>query len=494
MIGTIMSTFSALLSRADFRRLGAALIFSLLLHLTVAAVVLPALLSGASSDTPLLADAPVQVEIRKTKPTPRPAATRRPTPTPAQGSNTGKVRSAQANRNGSGAQAGQKRPDGPRTRLAKNDAAPGGGSPTPSKNFQGSRGVRGPVRPLEDILFTGGGRGGANLPVEAPRTGGGSGKTPVTSAVPTLTAKTEEAAAPLTAAAPPGAGTEAGNTGIGFEPREGIGTKPEGKTPVASLRTTDDGIGIGASSEPDAARTGTISPGGGQGDGASLPGTGGTGAGIGKGAGNGNGDGPGGSGSGGGGPGDGGRGALFGTAPQPSAGASIAAPLHIVYILDVSLSMKDYDKFAAAKTALKAALSELKPTDSFNIVPFCGTAQSMEAAMRPATPENIAAASTYVDDLEMGEGTNLEAGLRAAFAFSPVTQLYILSDGTPTMGETGHKQLRRLARELNSASAQVTTIGLGYGKKFEGVNLLKDLAREGKGAFQYIDLKPQKKR
>lgn len=429
-------------------------------------------------------------------PRPRPAtveapapALPRPMPPRETGSATGTVARAVAPKNGTEAEAGRPGPVGP-NRPDRPRTGGGGGSPAPAADLTGSGGVKAPIAPVEDVLFSGGGRGGADLPRVAPRAGGGDGNTPAADLTPRLDIPQNAPNMTPTAVRAPseGAGTVAG-AGVGFRPGAGIGTAPFGPAARATVQRADDGRGIGAAASGD--NTGTRSPGGGRGDGSTLPGTGGEGTGYGRGSGSGFGDGRrGGEGAGGDG-GGGGRGALFGVGRPPGGGDG---PLHVVYVIDVSLSMEDLDKIGVARAALQEALSGLTPADSFNIVPFDGKAHPLWDAPRPATPENLNAARRFVDALRLGEGTNLGAGLEKALAAAPLTQVYLLSDGHPTVGITDDRRLWEAAKAWNVHRAKIEAIGIGFGQAFEGVNLLKRIAGESGGTFEFIDVRRARER
>ena len=358
----------------------------------------------------------------------------------------------------------------------------GGGSPAPSRILAGKGGAPGPITPPEDIIFSGGGAGGENLPIAAPDVGGGGAQDALTEKNPQPRASGLEARTGLGPGQGGGQGADDGK-GVGFAPGNGIGTRPDGEHDRATLkRAPGDGVGAG-----EGANLGTRAPGGGKGTGSELPGTGGTGRGYGRGdgddAGNGNGSGPRGAGTGDG--GGGGRGAVFDVG---GAGAAVSA-MHIVYVMDVSLSMKEGDKMGKAKEALVNALKELKPVDTFNVIAFDGEVHPLSDSLMPATRDNIRRATAYVENIPMGEGTNLGDALMAAFSADTISQVWVLSDGEPTVGETNRRKLRRMVREKNRQKAQLITLALGLGEKFEGMSLLKDLAKENGGTFSYINLR-----
>lgn len=363
--------------------------------------------------------------------------------------------------------------------------SPGGGSPAPGVVLGGQGGAPGPPAPPEDILFSGGGAGGAQLPVAAPRLGGGGGLSVLTTENPLAKETVPEEKPGLGPGLNGGQGTGSGG-GVGFVRDRGIGTLPQGTEAVATLQSAPgEGIGAGAGDN-----IGTRPPGGGVGTGSLLPGTGGAGLGYGRGSGNGVGNG--GGIGGGGGPGEGaaapraGRGGLFGV--PPVSGGAVDGPVRIVYVLDISLSMEEGAKFATAQRELKQALRSLKPTDSFNIITFHGLMYVLASALLPATEENVQRGIAFVDALELGEGTNLSQALERALALEGITQVLVLSDGEPTDGIQDRDLLRDLVRARNRQKAQIYTFALGRGNRFPGMALLRALAEDNNGTFRPIDL------
>jgi hypothetical protein len=389
----------------------------------------------------------------------------------------------------------------------------GGGSPAPAPIPGGQGGAPVPEAPPEDILFNGGGAGGVKLPKEAPRIGGGGGAPVLSVENPLARVVIPEDRPGLGPGLGGGQGAGAGG-GVGFGRGAGIGTRVDGRQALATLRSKP-GPGIGAG-EGD--RIGTRPPGGGRGTGAELPGTGGSGLGYGRGKGIGLGSGrgvglgagasvgrvalnrgipfgditgllidgaPKGGGGKGGGPGGPGRGAVFGTKPTP---ASPNAPVHIIYVLDISGSMRLGDKIGKAKEALRKALSELQPTDTFNLVYFSGSAYPFANSMLSATPENVHLAARNIDGVQPHGGTDISGALNLALNFETITHVFLLSDGEPSRGITDPDALRAWARDRNAQKAQIITLALGLGEQFRGIPLLKGLADDHNGKFSYVNL------
>ena len=396
-------------------------------------------------------------------------------------------------------------PSQPHARIALNNAHAGGGTPSPSIIPDGRGGAAGPEAPPEEVLFTGGGKGGKNLPKEAPRTGGGGGASILSVENPLAKQSVPEDK--------PGAGPGTGGNlgagsggGVGFASGKGIGTNPNGRLPVASLSNAS-GSGNGNARGSGA---GTRAPGGGHGTGSELPGTGGestTGYGRGKGTGIGSGaasgtegkgspsfgdvagllggKGRGGGGTGQGGGGDAGRGGVFGTKPR----ADSKGAVHIVYVLDVSGSMREGNKIGKAKEVLREALLGLKEGDSFNIVSFSREVRRLYPDMLPADPDIIQSAIDYVDRMRMGDGTNISAAMEVALRYDGVSQIYLMSDGEPNAGIEDFQQLRDYIHDHNKSNVRISTMGLCLGERYKGEPLMHGIASDTGGTYSYINMK-----
>ncbi len=396
----------------------------------------------------------------------------------------------------------------PRTHLALNAPHAGGGTPSPANVFGGKGGAPTPEAPPEEVLYNGGGKGGKNLPKVAPSTGGGGGNSILSVNNPLALTQIPEEKAGLG----PGTGGNVGagnGGGVGFARGKGIGTNQNGKVAVGSLSNAS-GNGNGNAS---GSGTGTRPPGGGHGTGAELPGTGGEssagygrgkGTGIGNGAAsgtegkgspsfgdvagllNGTGKGAGGSGQGGGaGGGNIARGGVFGAKPRADRDGAV----HIVYVLDVSGSMHDGNKIGKAKEVLKQALLGLKPGDTFNIVSFSRDVKRLYPDMLPADPDIVQGAIEYVDRLRLADGTNMSGAMDIALKYEGISQVFLMSDGEPNFGIEDFGQLREYIHTLNKQNVRISTLALCLGEKYKGEPLMRGIAIDTEGTYQYVNLR-----
>jgi Ca-activated chloride channel family protein len=169
-----------------------------------------------------------------------------------------------------------------------------------------------------------------------------------------------------------------------------------------------------------------------------------------------------------------------------------SGPRHIIYVLDISLSM--VTRLKRARQEVHDALATLQPEESFSIIAFSNDITVFRSALVPATPANVEQANTFLDDLRFQDGTNLEKALRAALAQPGVNLVVVITDGVPTQGQRNWKKLTRLVRSLNRSKARIFTIGLvgldpfGKDRTFEAARLLQQISQDSNGEFKVFPL------
>ncbi len=180
------------------------------------------------------------------------------------------------------------------------------------------------------------------------------------------------------------------------------------------------------------------------------------------------------------------RGGVFG-----SKGGNGLGSLHVIYVLDCSGSMRDGNKIGKAKQALKKALSELKPSDSFNVLAFNWRVYPLSPGiMLPASRDIIEAAYLWIDRLDLANHTNISGALGAALRYDSVNLVYLMSDGEPEGRETLHDpdEIRTYVKQSNIHNARIMTLALCLGERYPGERLMRGLADDGGGEYNYIDL------
>ena len=160
----------------------------------------------------------------------------------------------------------------------------------------------------------------------------------------------------------------------------------------------------------------------------------------------------------------------------------------LILLFDDSLSMQ-WDKLERSFAACETALRRLRPADSFNLVLFNSAVNLLAPQPRPATPENIEQALTFIRKSRISGGTDLQRALTAALGQTTAGETYLMlvSDGGATEGTvpTGKLAAWYAAEWRKRPAAQRPhTLVLGIGDD-ANVPLLKMLASHD-GYFDWV--------
>lgn len=112
-----------------------------------------------------------------------------------------------------------------------------------------------------------------------------------------------------------------------------------------------------------------------------------------------------------------------------------------IFIVDTSGSMEakigtgnERTRLMEAKRQLTRVLDGIPATHRVNVLPFSSGVQPMLTKLTAASADVKKTLQTAVAALRSGGGTNVHAALQAAFADPLVDTLYLLTDGSPSMG------------------------------------------------------------
>ena len=171
----------------------------------------------------------------------------------------------------------------------------------------------------------------------------------------------------------------------------------------------------------------------------------------------------------------------------PGRAAEVGEPLRrdVVAVLDVSGSMSG-DKLDQAKAALVQLLGGLRRTDRFRVVTFGSGVRRYTVGWTDASADSVRAAQDWVRRLDTGGGTNIAGALTEALTAQPregaLGVVVFLTDGLPTVGETGPERLADQA-ERSRGPFRVFAFGIGYDVNTYLLDRLTDRAR---GVTEYI--------
>lgn len=159
------------------------------------------------------------------------------------------------------------------------------------------------------------------------------------------------------------------------------------------------------------------------------------------------------------------------------------APLEIIFVVDTSGSM-DGRPIEQARNAICAALRQLTPADTFNIITFNDSTSNWARGMHSATPGNVANAISFVQKLQAAGGTVLEKGMRAALAVphrtGAVRCLLFATDGFISNED-------EILKAFHDSGSRDRVFALGVGTSVNWL-LLNNMARVGHGAVASLGL------
>ena len=158
-------------------------------------------------------------------------------------------------------------------------------------------------------------------------------------------------------------------------------------------------------------------------------------------------------------------------------------PRDYTFVLDVSGSMVGYP-LDTAKDLIRNLVSNLRETDTFNLILFSGASEQMAPKSVPATEENINAAIQLIEKQEGGGGTELapalESAVHATTAEDAARSIVIITDGYIY----GEKEIFDIIHQ-NLDTTSFFSFGIGT-----SVNryLIEGIAKTGQGeAFVVTD-------
>src|SRR5262245_30600017 len=169
---------------------------------------------------------------------------------------------------------------------------------------------------------------------------------------------------------------------------------------------------------------------------------------------------------------------IFMALVEPPARVATAdiVPRDYVFIVDVSGSMHGFP-LATAKKLLRNLIGGLRPTDTFNVIPFAGGLSMLAPQSLPASGDNITRALRFIDGQTGGGGTELLPALRWALAMpsdeTRARTFVVVTDGYVAVEKEAFELVRA---NLNRANLFAFGIGSAVNRM-----LIEGLARAGKG-------------
>ena len=172
----------------------------------------------------------------------------------------------------------------------------------------------------------------------------------------------------------------------------------------------------------------------------------------------------------------------------------------VAFLIDVSGSMTAGTDMAgtrheiATKELVRVLENQVGPDSEFNVIAFSDEVHPFGPKLQKGKGAKVKKGIRFVKSLKAGGETNAYGALEKAFQDTKVDTIYVLSDGSPTVGEeTIPALILRQVQEWNRyRGVKVHCIGFFPGEarhqdKAEARTFLIDLADQNRGRYVEID-------
>ena len=169
--------------------------------------------------------------------------------------------------------------------------------------------------------------------------------------------------------------------------------------------------------------------------------------------------------------------------------AAERGPSNLVFLLDVSGSMRDANKLPLVKDAMAMLVDQLTEDDRVSIVTYAGEAG---LALEPTEGTKRKKIIERIEALKASGSTHGSAGIQMAYDqamanFVPDgnNRVILCTDGDLNVGITDDNELVKLIQEKASGGVFLTVVGFGTGNLKDAK--LEQLADKGNGKYAYVD-------
>ncbi|MCH7753874.1 VWA domain-containing protein [candidate division KSB1 bacterium] len=164
-------------------------------------------------------------------------------------------------------------------------------------------------------------------------------------------------------------------------------------------------------------------------------------------------------------------------------------PSNLVFLVDVSGSMKSPNKLSLLKSAFKLLVKNLDDRDRIAIVAYAGAA----GLVLPSTPaKERSTILSALDKLEAGGSTAGGAGIKLAYKVAKENliedgnnRVILATDGDFNVGVSSTSELVRTIEEKRDDGIFLTICGFGMGNYKDG--RMESISNAGNGNYFYID-------
>ncbi|GAB5524579.1 MAG: VWA domain-containing protein [Roseivirga sp.] len=162
---------------------------------------------------------------------------------------------------------------------------------------------------------------------------------------------------------------------------------------------------------------------------------------------------------------------------------------NLVFLIDVSGSMSDYNKLPLVQQSLRMLVNKLRPEDKISIVVYAGAAGTV---LEPTAVRRKAEVLDAIDNLKAGGSTAGGQGLELAYALAEKqfkkngnNRIILATDGDFNVGLSSDSEMTSLIESKRDMGIYLTCLGFGMGNYKDAK--LELLADKGNGNYAYID-------
>lgn len=165
------------------------------------------------------------------------------------------------------------------------------------------------------------------------------------------------------------------------------------------------------------------------------------------------------------------------------------APMNLVFLIDVSGSMKSEDKLPLVQKAFSILTEQLTPLDRISIVTY---ASGDKVVLEGADGNDREKIHRAINSLEASGSTAGSKGIITAYDIAHKyfikggnNRIILATDGDLNVGVTSQAELKALVEKKRDGGVFLSVLGFGQGNIKD--NKMETLADNGNGAYSYID-------
>ncbi|MFT5110828.1 MAG: Ca-activated chloride channel family protein, partial [Parasphingorhabdus sp.] len=162
---------------------------------------------------------------------------------------------------------------------------------------------------------------------------------------------------------------------------------------------------------------------------------------------------------------------------------------NLVFLIDVSGSMRSADKLGLLVSSLKMLAGRMAAADRLSIVVYAGASG---VVLEPVGGDQQSKIHSALSSLAAGGSTNGGAGIQLAYKLAGdafikdgINRIILATDGDFNVGTTNTDSLLELIEKKRKSGISLTTLGFGAGNYND--HLLEQLADAGNGNYAYVD-------